>query len=338
MASTTTAADAIRNGVAKAARLHEQLGSQTAMAAQLGSIDIFEIISQLDITLLLRPLNGLLGAYLREPAPGILVTTQRQLSIQRFTAAHELGHFYLEHHPSLDDEQVLRRSPFQNGGLPDIQELEANTFAATFLMPRWLVMQQCRQHYWTANGLHDPDNIYQLALRLGTSYAATCYTLQRYNVIDPATAKDLLATEVRERKQNLLGEFVPKNYYGDTWLLTEADQGTSISGSRHDLFVIRLKEHSSGGYIWSFDQLVESGFLIVQDTREAIDEDGIGSPVFRNVTAHLEDSSQGRINLAEQRPWQPHDSLSKLSFNFDLSGPELEGLSRADKRRALLAA
>ena len=103
-----------------------------------------------------------------------MVTTQRQLSIQRFTAAHELGHFYLEHKPSLDDENVLRRSPFQNRGLPDLQELEANTFAAAFLMPRWLVMQHCRQHKWTAADLLDPDNVYQLALRLGTSYKATC--------------------------------------------------------------------------------------------------------------------------------------------------------------------
>lgn len=134
--------NAIRNGVAKAARLHEQLGSQTAMVAQRGSIDVFDTICSLDIALLLRPLNGLLGAYLREPTPGILITTQRPLSIQRFTAAHELGHFYLDHKPSLDDENVLRRSPFQNGGLPDLQELEANTFAAAFLMPRWLVMQQ----------------------------------------------------------------------------------------------------------------------------------------------------------------------------------------------------
>ncbi len=334
----SSASEAIRNGVAKAARLHEQLGSQTAMVAQLGSIDVFDTISQLDITLLLRPLNGLLGAYLREPAPGILITTQRPLSIQRFTAAHELGHFYLEHKPSLDDEQVLRRSPFQNRGLLDLQELEANTFAAAFLMPRWLVMQQCRQHGWTAVDLQDPDKVYQLALRLGTSYAATCHTLQRYNVIDPTVAKELLMAEVRTRKQRLLGDFVPQNYFGDTWLLTEADQGTSISGSRNDMFVIRLKEHSSGGYVWNFDQLVESGFLIVQDTREALDEDGVGNPVFRNITAQLEDSNQGRVDLTEKRPWQPQDTLSKLSFDFDLTGPELEGLSRADKKKALLAA
>lgn len=93
--------DAIRNGVAKAARLHERLGSKTAMVARLGGIDVFETISSLDIALLLRPLKGLLGVYFRKPKPGILITTQRPLSIQRFTAAHELGHYYLEHRPVL---------------------------------------------------------------------------------------------------------------------------------------------------------------------------------------------------------------------------------------------
>lgn len=330
--------NAIRNGVAKAARLHEQLGSQTAMVAQRGSIDVFESICSLDIALLLRPLNGLLGAYLREPAPGILVTTQRPLSIQRFTAAHELGHFYLDHKPSLDDENVLRRSPFRNEGLPNLQELEANTFAAAFLMPRWLVMQQCRQHGWSANDLLIPAIVYQLALRLGTSYAATCYTLQRYNVINPEGARDLLAAKVKSHKQELLGEFMPENYYGDSWLLTQTDEGSNISGSKNDLFIIRVKEHSSGGYIWNFDQLVDSGFLIVQDTREEVDTEGIGNPVTRNVIAHLEESSRGKIDLAEQRSWQPNEPLSKLTFDYDLSGPEMQGLSRAEKKRALFAA
>lgn len=331
--------DAIRNGVAKAARLHERLGSQTAMVTRLGGIDVFETISSLDIALLLRPLKGgLLGVYFRKPKPGILITTQRPLSIQRFTAAHELGHYYLEHQPSLDDENVLRRSPFQNRGLPDLQELEANAFAAAFLIPKWLVLRQCSQHGWSADDLLNPDNVYQLALRLGTSYSATCYTLQRYNIVYPTAAEDLLAAEVRARKKKLLGDFVQEHYFGDTWLLTEADQGTSISGSRNDLFVIRLKEHSSGGYVWNFDQLVESGFLIVQDNREAPDTDGIGNPVVRSVTTHSEHSNRGRIDLAEQRLWQPRDPLTRLTFDFDLSGPELEGLSRAEKKRALLAA
>ena len=76
-----------------------------------GNVDVFGAIHAIDLPLLLRPLQGLLGAYLRDPAPGVLVTTQRPMSIQRFTAAHELGHFSLRHDPSLDDESILRRMP-----------------------------------------------------------------------------------------------------------------------------------------------------------------------------------------------------------------------------------
>ena len=85
---------------------------------------------------------GLLGAYISEPISGVLVTTAgRPLSIQRFTAAHELGHFRLEHLPSLDDESILRRMamPTMAAG-PNMQEVEADSFAVAFLnAPRWLI-------------------------------------------------------------------------------------------------------------------------------------------------------------------------------------------------------
>ena len=90
--------------------------------------------------LLLRPLDGLLGAYLNAPSQGILVTTQRPMSIQRFTAAHELGHCHLNHQPSLDDEaSILRRMPANFDPGHDYQELEADAFAVAFLMPKWLL-------------------------------------------------------------------------------------------------------------------------------------------------------------------------------------------------------
>ena len=66
-----------------AGRLHQQLGSRDCMERDGGNIDVFGTILQLEVPLLLRPLKGLLGAYLREPTPGVLVTTQRSVSIPR---------------------------------------------------------------------------------------------------------------------------------------------------------------------------------------------------------------------------------------------------------------
>jgi hypothetical protein len=85
----TNYAGAVRNGSMAASRLHVQLGTQERMREQGGSVDVFEVTLGLKLPLLLRPLDGLLGAYIPDPT-GVLVTTERPLSIQRFTAAHDL--------------------------------------------------------------------------------------------------------------------------------------------------------------------------------------------------------------------------------------------------------
>ena len=128
-------AGAVRSGTMAAARLHQRLGLRDHIEVRGGNVDIFRAIQMLDLPLLLRPLQGLLGAYLNEPSPGILVTTQRPMSIQRFTAAHELGHFSLHHRPSLDDETILRRMPMPEPPTGDFQEVEADVFAVMFMMP-----------------------------------------------------------------------------------------------------------------------------------------------------------------------------------------------------------
>jgi len=331
------AEDSIRRGVQEAARLHMALGTQAALVRAPGSVDVFDAVTELDIALLIRPLEGLLGAFVREPTPGILITSKRPSSVQRFTAAHELGHFYMAHEFSLDEPDLLRRSPFGHNGL-ELQELEANVFAASFLMPRWLVYKICQIHGWTAPDFEDAHVVYQLALRLGTSYSATVYTLQRYNLVSTPVASNLLATRPRDLKNDLLGEFEPANYYGDVWLITANDEGTVIAGSRNDHFVLKLKEHSTSGYLWNFDQLAESGFVIVRDSYENSNENEIGGFPDRLVTAYLEEAGQGRIDLQESRPWQLGNVLGSLSFCYDLTGPEEEGVSRAERRRRLGAA
>ena len=137
-------------------------------------------------------------------------------------------------------------------------------------------------------------------------------------------------------KAALLSDYRPQDYRGDVWLLTQRDAGTRIDGSRNDLFVLRLEEHSGGGYLWDMDQLKASGFAIVRDELEAVDVDGIGGSVIRRVTAAPPEAYRGWVSLTECRPWDPNPPLSSLKVEFDLTGPEEEGLSRAE-RRSLLA-
>ena len=328
--------DAVRRGTQFAARLHKKLNLKESIEDIGGDVDVFEAIHTLGLPLLLRPLSGLLGAYLSKPSPGVLVTTQRPLSIQRFTAAHELGHHYMGHEPSLDDENVLRRImvPDSTSGDNKLQESEANAFAVAFMMPRWLIYWHLKRQGWSVHDVQLPPCVYQLSLRIGASYEATCWTLLRHKILKLVQVRTLLETQPKTLKGLLLNSYNPPDRHGNVWLLTERDAGTQIDGSRNDLFVLRLKEHSGGGYLWDIDQLKASGFGIVRDDQEVIsaDEEEIGCPMYRCVTTSPPESCLGTLYIDERRPWETNEPLSQLRFNFDLTGPEEEGLSRAEKK------
>lgn len=329
---------AVRVGTMAAARLHQQLDQRQQIEAVGGNVDVFGAIQSLDLPLLVRPLQGLLGAYLSDPGPGVLVTTQRPMSIQQFTAAHELGHFWMKHQPSLDDDSILRRMPLQAPPSGEFQEVEADAFAVEFMMPRWLVASHAARQGWTVPDFRRPSTVYQLSLRMGASYEATCWTLARHRFIQATQARELLQTQPREMKVALLEAYEPRDYRGDVWLLTERDAGARIDGSRNDLFVLRLEEHSGGGYLWDMDQLKESGFAVVRDDLHPIDADGVGGPVIRRVTATPPETYRGRLAINERRPWDPSSPLGTLAVEVDLTGPEQVGLSRAERRRLLEAA
>jgi Zn-dependent peptidase ImmA (M78 family)/predicted secreted protein len=312
---------------------------QERIEEQGGRIDVFGTLVAFGVPLLFRPLDGLLGVFIPDPTPGVLITTQRELSIQRFTGAHEMGHFRLNHRPSLDDETILRRSPFLATSGYDEQELEADAFASAFLLPNWLFAVHFRRQGWTAAAMHDPQTVYQVALRVGGNYQATCYALQRHNIIDRTTCDYLLQIQPRTLKQKLLGDYRPQNFQRDVWLLTEKDKGALIEGSRNDLFVVRLPEHSNAGYVWNFEELERAGFVIVRDEYEASDNETIGGIVTRIVTAHSSERHSGQVLLQEARPWlASRQPLSEFALSFDLNGPEEEGFSQAERRHWLEAA
>ena len=68
--------DAILEGSKAAARLHDELEMRRQVEAQASSVDVFGTIVRQRIPLVFKPLDGLLGAYLPRPIPGIIVTTQ----------------------------------------------------------------------------------------------------------------------------------------------------------------------------------------------------------------------------------------------------------------------
>jgi Zn-dependent peptidase ImmA (M78 family) len=318
-------ASAIRKAALEASRLHLELGIGPEGLEGTGRIDVYDAIARLGVPLLFTKLDGLLGAYYRDPSAGILVTTERVLSQQRFTAAHELGHHYLGHAPSLDDESILRRAPFEAASGDKLQEVEAEAFGASFLFPRWLLDWQCERQAWTDADLYDPAFVYQLALRVGTSYEAAVWTLFRYKVFDRKTAEDLAAREVKKIKQGLLHGYKPENYKGDVWLVTERDADRRLAGGPQDLFVVRLQEHSGSGYLWRVESIDGEALAIVADGRDDVDQEGVGGPTIRRITVAGRKGTAGELRLAECRPWQPTKPLSTFALQYDLSGAEHQG-------------
>lgn len=331
--------DAILTGVKAAHMLHRDLGMRDKLERSGGGrVDVFAAIAKLGATLMFQPLDKLLGAYLPAEELGILITTKRTLPVQRFTAAHELGHLYLRHRPSLDDKGILRRSPFVVNSPLERQEREADAFASMFLAPAWLLALIVQRQGWAPKYLADPETVYQLSLRLGTSYRATCHVLERHKAINRSQRERLLSLEPKEIKRAILDRYEPADWRSDVWVLTDRDEGLLIEGGRHDLFVVRLRENSGAGYLWNFDELKAAGFALVADDQEGDDEERVGGQLTRVLTAQSSGRVSRDVTFKEHRPWTPEKVLQELHLRYELRGPEEPGMWEPERMRGLRAA
>lgn len=106
--------------------------------------------------------------------PLIAVNSTQSSVRQRFTIAHELGHYRLHGPQTFVDRQfVFRRGQKSAAGI-DREEIQANMFAAELLMPRdWLAQE------FEDGGLDvgDDEALNDLARRYGVSQSAMLYRL-----------------------------------------------------------------------------------------------------------------------------------------------------------------
>lgn len=99
-----------------------------------GRVNFTDIIEREGIVLKTMPdadSDGASGQFLEKGptgAPTIYINTKKSLTHQRFTLAHELGHYFLKHGSRMRDtkEQLRKKDP---------TEMSANRFAAELLMP-----------------------------------------------------------------------------------------------------------------------------------------------------------------------------------------------------------
>lgn len=257
--------EAILRGIGGAAEIHEIAKFRERHEDGLSAIDVFGVIDDLQIPLDFRALDDLLGSFIRVSSTevGILVTTQRDLHMQRFTAAHELGHFLLEHEDSLDREVGMPRDTLGR----DPREVEANAFAAEFLLPKWLVKAVAKRRQWWADApLRDPEIVYQLSLRLAASYEATCWGLAAHEFIGREVAEALVGKKLKDVKRQILKGASLDDWRGDVWQLGSGDDGARLDAGPKDVFIFELEERASSGFRWEVRGAVDLGFGLIDDT------------------------------------------------------------------------
>lgn len=126
-------------------------------------IDPFQIASDSGALVMLRPMQKLLGAFLGDENPGILVNVDRPAGLIHMTCAHELGHFLMGHGSTADEKIYYGSKGAQI-------EQEADHFGYNLLVPRKLIINIMQRKHWTKEVLFRPTVLYQLALRMGVSY------------------------------------------------------------------------------------------------------------------------------------------------------------------------
>jgi Zn-dependent peptidase ImmA (M78 family) len=327
--------DAVLTGISRAAELHHELKLRDRLRDGSRPVDVFAAIQAMKVMVLFRPLDGLLGAYV--PAPntaGMLVSTQRDHHVQRLTASHELGHHMLEHRaPSLDLNIGFVGRGEKSGY--DEQEIEADAFAAEFLLPKWLIAAHARRQGWIKSDLARADVVYQLSLRLAASYSATCWALFSAEFITQTQAQAIAARPPKEAKQRAIDTVKPASWHPDVWLLTERDKGAQLLGSPEDFLVLSLQEHVGGGYEWDLDEVPSAGLAVRDDKRVEADPSLIGGTVTRRVVFQGSAPARTKLKLEERRPWEGRgDALQSVEFSLALLGKEPVGLLRQERLMA----
>lgn len=312
--------EALLSGVGAAAALHDDLSLRDRLKAGDAPVDVFSIIENVGVPLAFRPLQGLLGLFLPPPAgPGIMITTERPLHLQRFTAAHELGHFMLQHEHGSFDERIgfVARGDYSRDQL---QEVAADAFAAEFMLPRWLLVAHARKRGWSAEDLRSPDVVYQLSLRLGLSYEATCLALANHGIVPSPVVESLRAVPPKITKQKALGKVKPPSWWSDVWVLSANDAGAYMLGNPDDIIVLSLEEHAASGYTWDISQAEANGFSIILDERRDRNDAGLGSIVDRLIVLHAQGG--GHVSLVEKRAWSKDHPLNELGLDLSFWGKE----------------
>lgn len=144
------------------------------------------LAQQVGLTIRLQALDSSLSGFLwRRPSGAIIgVNSFHPRVRQRFTVAHEIGHYLLHDDEGLHVDRAAHfrlRSDLASQGT-DPSEIEANGFAAEILIPRSLVEREMRRA--KSVDVLDDDFLGNLARKFGVSNQAMMLRLTNLGYID----------------------------------------------------------------------------------------------------------------------------------------------------------
>jgi hypothetical protein len=251
-------------------------------------IDVFGAIASAGLKLMFRKLDCA-ALYLPARAgarPGAIVNAGHPLALQRYSAGHEYGHHVFGHGERVD----LSTEPRGRGlALPPEEKL-AEAFAAWFLMPLEAVHNALRR--LGLGSVTTALEAYALALRLGTSFRATCIHAPTLKVAT-GTAREWAELELKRLKQQLTTAPPPGGWRNDVWMLKAADAEAPLVVRAGD----RLRIDLAGAVLAG----LPSGATAVTEDALALDlaPDMLAGPARVDVEA---DGVALRFELVVERP------------------------------------
>lgn len=335
-----------RDAMLKAAKLAAQVlddaRAQDRIANGYTRIDPIALADFAGIAVIARPMDKLLGAFLREKQPGILLNTQRPTGMFHMTCAHELGHFHLGHLTTTDEV-------IDYGSDASSFELEADQFAYALMTPTWLLAKVFKAQGWRPAAIHDPNVLYQLSLRLGLSYAATIWSLTRIKRLDINSARRMSTVSPAQIKRSLLPQGTTLEANQDVWLLGPADKDAILEPRADDRFVVQLPSHAAAGYLWTATDAQDVGYtlkpLTIDGTGEPADGEQIlvGSPAADRYALEFKLSAdinppKERVALTfrEVQPWQNSQDADENTLALQAKFEDLKkGLSDGTRNRLI---
>lgn len=295
-------------------------------------VDIYGAIRAMRLWLLFQPLDGLFGMYQRQDtAAGVVISVKVHPALQRYTAAHELGHHVMGHQAGIDPERNITRWTSLN-----TQELGAQMFAAEFLMPLAAV-NAAASSLGIGPGNLGEVAVYQLSLRLRTSYSAMITRLQTLSWIDRTEVARLRSIPPKQVKARLLGR-PPTDSRSDVWLVTDRQEPAAISPLVGDEVLFSLEETPSTGYRW--DPELADGLAVEYD--EFVEpigtdlEEPIGGPGRRRLYVAVKEPLSSHVRFSLRRQWETQEPAAAVDVALEADNRPQPGVDAA-QQPALLA-